>query len=216
VASPFDVRALRGRTFRSVLDEIAPGPWIWGFTEDGPDTVETLISFAGGPPRSEEEIAAEAARDRKFAEIKSRLAPILAAFRNRTVTLVDISGAEIPLWVWFSGRWRFYRDDKRQVEWLEALTETGQKIEYYNPTFAGPAAKGRGDKRLARSGKRGGGNTQYDDAAAVARAKAVYKAMTKKSKRRAANTVIAELRADGHKIDGASLDAWTTRIRRQI
>ena len=212
MAYPFDARALVGRTFGSVLDEITTWSGNLGFTEDGPRTVDDRLFFVGGRV-SEEERQRDAAKSRKFAEIRRKFAPIVAALREGTVELVDFDGAAVPRRVWLSGRWTFYRDDKRGVEWLKAQPEAGQKVEYYNPRFAGPAAEG--DKKPVRSGKRGG-NTRYDDTDVVALARAELEKMTKPSKSGAAAVVVDRLIAGGHPIVGASQSAWVKRISRQL
>lgn len=129
MARPFDARSLVGRTFGSVLDRIAPGWDAWGFGDGGP--LAHAISFLE-VPNPVEEIRADA-------EIRRKLAPIIAALCERAVVLIDAEGAEVPLWVWLSGRWTFYRDENGR-ECLKAVTAAGQPVEYYSTTFADPVA----------------------------------------------------------------------------
>jgi hypothetical protein len=128
VARSFDARSLIGRTFGSVLDEIAPGWDVWGFSERD----RFAAPIASVAPLSEEEIRANV-------EIRRIIALIVVALRERAVELVTIDGTAVPLWVWLSGRWAFYRDE-RGVERLEALTAAGEKVEHYNPRFIVVAA----------------------------------------------------------------------------
>jgi hypothetical protein len=138
VACPFDVRSLDGRTFGSVADEIAPGWQAWGFSERG----RFAAPIASVATLSEEEIRANV-------EIRRIIAVIVVALRERAVELVTIDGAAVPLWVWLSGRWAFYRDE-RGVERLEALTAAGEKVEYFNPRFAAAAQPAAAEKTKAR------------------------------------------------------------------
>jgi hypothetical protein len=138
VAKPFDVRALPGRGFGDVLDEIEPrwdrSPW---FTQGGP--------FVAG-------FALTRAAILELAEIRSRFAPVLSALRDGTAALVDIEGTVVPPWVWLSGRWRYYRNAEGR-EKLAAQTTAGQLVEYYNPKFTATAAK-EASKEPARSNER--------------------------------------------------------------
>jgi hypothetical protein len=142
VARPFDVRAPQGRTFGSVLDEIAPG-WRgnvnFGFAEFGPIT--TQIHVIG--PHSDEENRATAAAIEKEREFLRRLSPIIAALRDGTLVLVGIDGP-VPRRVLFAG-WVYQYDEEREIDWLEVRTEAGDKVRYYSPRFAGKAPR-RSDK----------------------------------------------------------------------
>jgi hypothetical protein len=131
MARTFDARSLVGRTFGDVLDGITTWSGAWGFSEGGPEGVKSMIDLDDAP--SEEE-------RRERAAIRRRLAPIIVVLRGGVIVLIDAQGTVVPLWVWLSGRWTFYRDDRRGVEWLEAASETGQRVRYYNPRFADPAA----------------------------------------------------------------------------
>ena len=203
MAYPFDIRALIGRTFGDILDEIAPGWRVFGFLDGDYAAPGTY----GGYPGSEEEEQAKAETRRKAALIGDALC-------EGTVELPDIDGTAVPRWVWCSGRWWFHCNGRREC--LEARTAVaGQKVEYYTRRFRWPVAEG-GDKKQSRSGKRGGGNTPFDDTDVIALARAEFKKMTKPSKRSAAAAVVDRLIADGHPIVGSSRNAWEGRIRRQL
>jgi hypothetical protein len=203
VACSFDVRALVGRTFSSILDEIASGWRLWGFLDGG---------LAGSPivPSSftEEE-------DRENARIKREFTPIADALCEGTIELADIDETAVPRWVWCSGRWGFHCNGKREC--LEARTAAGQKVEFYTRTFREPAAGG-GDKKSTRSGKkRGGGNTEYDDTAEVQLARDEFKKMKKPSKLGAARTAIDRRIAEGYPVAAGSTPAqWARRIARKL
>jgi hypothetical protein len=182
--------SLIGRSFAEVLDEI--GPWPWGVVEGGPL----------GPPIGP---GSDAEVERARIVFETRLAPILAALRDGVVVLVDAEGNAVPRAAWFSGGWRFRRDNRRNVEWLEVSAEA--EVKYYNPGFIRPAATGE---------NRGGGNTRYDDTAVVELAKTEFKNLPKPSKHRAAEAVIDRLINAGKPVAGISREAWIKRVRQQL
>lgn len=133
MACPFDVRALFGRTFGSVLDEIAPSWWhIGGYDERGAYGLE-IIDPLSDPPLP-------AAERQALDEIKRRLDLVRAALRDGTVILVDIDGRAVPRQAWFAGGWKFDRSEDRGTEWLEVPAEAGRMVKYYSPRFIAPAA----------------------------------------------------------------------------
>ena len=196
--------ALLGRTFGDILDEIAPGWRAFGFLDGDYAAPGTY----GGYPGSEEEEQAKA-------ETRRKAALIVDALCEGTIELADIDGAAVPRWVWFSGRWWFHCNGKREC--LEAQTVAGQKIEYYTREVREPTAEGD-DKKPARSGKkRGGGNTGYDDTAVVELVRDELKKMAKPAKSVAAKTVIDRLIAEGRPVASNSTPAqWAARIARKL
>jgi hypothetical protein len=61
-----------------------------------------------------------------------------------------------------------------------------------------------------------GGNTEFNDTEVVDRARVLYRAMQKPSKRRAAAAVVDEMINAGKPINGQSRQAWIDRIRHKI
>src|SRR6266566_4667359 len=104
MASPFEARALAGRSFGSVLDEIAPGWDRWGFMEAGP-AAEPMAKRTYSEAEIEVVTAAAAA-------VRCRFAPLRTALQTRAAIIVDATGAEIAQSVWLAGRWMLYRDER--------------------------------------------------------------------------------------------------------
>jgi hypothetical protein len=152
VASPFDVRALIGRLFGEVLDDLAPGWATWGFSARG------RLAAPIERPLSEEEM---------ISEIRSNVALIVAALCDGTVELIDIEGKAVPLWVWFSGRWTFHREEEPRREKLVVRTAADKKVEFYNLAFTEPAGAGTRKRRP----KRRPGAKEIDDSAELAAAR---------------------------------------------